>query len=81
MSQIKAPWTTEQVEQLNRYQKGHYMHPYTCGGEECRQDLIATADGWVCPSCEYRQDWAHEVSADQNVMNAIDNLHAKYGGK
>lgn len=24
-----------------------------------RGNLIATADGWVCPCCTYRQDWAH----------------------
>ena len=26
--------------------------------------LIATPDGWICPSCDYTQDWAHGFMAD-----------------
>lgn len=64
---IKTPWSAEQIEALNRYQKIGLMHPYTCG--ENRKDenhldgegvLIATVNGWICPYCDYRQDWACE---------------------
>jgi hypothetical protein len=65
---IKAPWTPEQVDGLNRYQslRGFY-HPYTCGSGR-RTDaqhtdgegvLKATPDGWVCPYCNYKQNWAN----------------------
>jgi len=26
--------------------------------------LIATVEGWVCPHCDYRQDWAHALMAE-----------------
>jgi len=57
---IYAPFTTEQVKSLNDFQQSGYFHPFTCGNENCRADLIATEFGWVCPACEYTQKWAHE---------------------
>ena len=65
---LLKPWTQEQVAALNRYQQGRWMHPFTCGSGN-RTDaahldgegiLVATLDGWICPYCDYRQDWAHE---------------------
>jgi len=62
---VHAPWTTEQVAALNRFQQNGDFHPFTCGGN--RQDefhldgegvLLATENGWVCPYCDYTQDWA-----------------------
>jgi hypothetical protein len=42
------------------------MHPFTCGN---RADhpviagdhdvLVPTTRGWICPICDYTQDWAH----------------------
>ena len=42
------------------------MHPFTCGN---RSDhpvvagdkgvLVPTVRGWICPFCDYTQDWAH----------------------
>jgi len=62
---IRAPWTPEQVAALNRYQQAHDFHPYTCGGnrkDEWHLDgegvLVATEKGWVCPYCNYTQNWA-----------------------
>lgn len=63
-----APWTREQVNALNRYQKGWKFHPYTCGTEEHENsvDLVATVNGWVCPlKCGYRQNWAHAWSVEE----------------
>jgi hypothetical protein len=68
MSQLVAPFTPEQVEALNRFQKGRWMHPFTCGSGN-RTDanhldgegvLVATENGWICPYCDYTQDWAHD---------------------
>lgn len=65
---IKAPFTEDQVKVLNTYQKLDYVHPYTCGGENCERQkrddqgkLIATTDGWICPCGKYEQKWAHDV--------------------
>ena len=56
---IHAPFTEDQVESLNEYQKSGVFHEFTCGTENCRDSLVATSEGWTCPSCDYTQDWAH----------------------
>lgn len=65
---IRAPFTPAQVEALNRYQTHGNMHPFTCGNDRGRSNvvLIARTDGWHCsePLCDYRQDWAHAFMAD-----------------
>lgn len=71
---IKSPWTAEQVEKLNAFQTGPF-HPFTCpnrdeGHGEFNGDLgalVATTRGWICPFCDYTQDWAHDVM----VMGAL----------
>lgn len=65
----QAPWTPEQVASLTGFQQRGSMHPFTCGRDECRratgsEPLTATVGGWVCPHCDYRQDWAHAWMAD-----------------
>jgi hypothetical protein len=64
---VRAPFTSQEVESLNRWQNATWVHPYTCGSGR-RKDathvdgegkLVATETGWSCPYCEYTQDWAH----------------------
>lgn len=73
MDQIVAPFTNEQVEALNEFQKNPLPHPFTCAGEnrkECPNDgiLIATTDGWVCPCGRYKQYWAFSFMVDKEVL-------------
>jgi hypothetical protein len=59
---VKAPWTAEQVDTLNRFQNLGYVHEFTCGNDhEGSRALVATRAGWICPNCDYRQDWANEA--------------------
>lgn len=63
---ITAPFTDEQVIQLNSWQANCPFHPFTCGREhDLHVQLVATRDGWVCPDpdCNYTQDWAHDFMA------------------
>lgn len=55
---IKAPWSAQQVDELNRSQADENSHGYTCPSN-IHEDraLIATEAGWVCPACSYTQDW------------------------
>lgn len=61
-------FTKEQVDSLNRYQSDGRFHPFTCGNRKDIQKthadgegiLVATEDGWICPYCDYKQEWAHE---------------------
>jgi hypothetical protein len=72
MAFLGAPWTPEQVQNLNDYQKSGKMHPFTC---EYRGDhysvndgiLVATPSGWECPYkyCDYAQFWAHDWMASR----------------
>ena len=61
----KAPWTPDQVESLNAYQKSGVRHPFTCGAPGCGADLVASVHGWACPQCNlWTQDWCHGWMAD-----------------
>jgi hypothetical protein len=73
MAIIKAPFTPEQVEGLNRWQRAESVHPFTCRTGR-RKDalhldgegvLVATEQGWRCPFCGYTQDWAHDFMANK----------------
>ena len=75
---IFAPFTSEQVERLNAWQRDGRVHPFTCGGDRGdvahvtyadehgteRGELVASRDGWTCPVCGYRQNWAHAMMAE-----------------
>ena len=76
---VTAPFTDEQVEQLNRFQQAGRFHPFTCcstgPADICERrlhtgdgELIATADGWVCPCGHYTQTWAHGFMADGSTV-------------
>jgi len=84
MDQVFAPFTPEQVEALNKYQKSGAFHPFTCGisslpvrsykpNPNCEKSnngegiLIATAEGWICPCGNYKQNWAHAFMADEKL--------------
>jgi hypothetical protein len=71
---IRAPWTEQQCDALNRFQRNGKFHPFTCAGGD-RTDafhtatvanyglsdagqLHATLSGWICNACDYTQDWA-----------------------
>ena len=67
---VRTPWPRELVDRLNEYQKNGRFHPYTCGGDRTNAAhldgegvLVATVDGWICPYCTYKQDWAHDFTA------------------
>lgn len=64
---VWSPFTPEQVANLNGFQHESYMHPFTCGNDQCRRThrdpLTAVADGWVCGHCDYIQHWAFSFMA------------------
>jgi hypothetical protein len=60
---ITAPWTPDQVDRLNRFQRLGHVHEFTCpyAHDGADRTLVATKAGWICPHCDYRQDWAHAM--------------------
>lgn len=70
----RVPWTEAEVAALNASQRDNRRHPYTCGSGR-RTDanhldgegvLVATVNGWMCPWCDYRQDWVHSPEGSGN---------------
>ena len=64
-----APWTPDEVDSANRWQRLRMMHPFTCANRNTsvhpiedgdKGVLIATEKGWICKHCNYTQDWAHD---------------------
>lgn len=82
---IKSPFTPEQVDALNLFQNDGWHHPFTCGSGN-RADaahldgegvLVATAQGWKCPYCDYTQDWAHGFMASRRDIPHPSRLGAR----
>lgn len=62
MSQIKAPFTKEQIENLKEWQTCGMCHPYTC----CDHIVMKVKEeGLYCPRCGMVQTWAHDFKAPQ----------------
>lgn len=66
--------SADQVEQLNKTQVAGRIHPFTCPNRSDGEHrvfnsdlgaLVATRRGWICPWCDYTQDWAHEFMATE----------------
>ena len=58
---IRAPWSREEVDALNRFQHRADVHQFTCPNDHANRTLIATPDGWICPHCIYTQNWADRI--------------------
>lgn len=75
MNRIRAPFTPEGVERLNSFQRSGFIHPFTCPMDHSQsRDLIATADGWICPGCDYTQDWCHAFMVGQMFESLTDPI-------
>ena len=81
MDKIKAPFTQEQVDGLNAYQKAGIFHEYTCGNEhEGNRILVATVNGLRCPTCDYNQVWAYDTRPKiDDLMQFNTPVLAAYG--
>jgi hypothetical protein len=87
MEHLNAPFDTSACDRLNQFQvgvnSGFHGHPFTCSnrsdgrhGEEGGDlgVLIAIEEGWVCPHCNYTQQWAHAVMAAESTAGLPDWL-------
>jgi hypothetical protein len=73
---MDAPWTAEQVDALNKWQRSGHVHPFTCPGHEGGgdRDLVATRAGWICCHCDYTQKWAHGFMAKEPINPFADPM-------
>ena len=76
MSIIYAPWNDGQAIRLNEWQACEYAHPFTCGRHSHSVLLVATTGGWICPECDYTQDWAHDFMFGPMPTNPSEVLES-----
>lgn len=70
---IHAPWTAEQVNNLEQRQQRHDMHPYTC---KCGTTLLPQIKGWYCSlSGLIEQKWAHDHDVNGSFLDR-ETFHA-----
>ena len=70
-----APWFDAEVDVLNDFQKNLSNQPFTCRSGNRKNSahydgegiLIATREGWICPYCDYKQNWSPSALL-QNVF-------------
>jgi len=69
MSPKLVDLSADQILLLNKAQTAGHIHPFTCPNRSDGQHrefngdkgaLVATRRGWICPWCDYIQDWAQE---------------------
>lgn len=73
---VFAPFTDEQVTNLNEFQRSGFFHQFTCPRDHPYWSrghvlLVAYPSGWVCEIgiCDYTQDWAHSWMADGSAVH------------
>lgn len=64
---LNAPWTQQQVDAINEFQKLGFVHEFTCG-EHSDVPLHACSSEMYCsvPHCGYSQTWVHDFMADKS---------------
>jgi hypothetical protein len=69
MNTVKAHFTEDQVKSLIEYQKFGLPHEFNCRKDHAgERALIPTKDGWICPTCDYKQDWCFEFMFDIEII-------------
>lgn len=72
-------FTPEQVGNLAYNQMHGQTHPFTCPNRGDGKHvnaygdtgaLVATVRGWICPFCDYTQDWAHGFMTEKKLPQA-----------
>lgn len=77
---IDAPWSAQQVDALNLFQRDKFIHPFTCPDHhEGDRDLIATRKGWICCHCDYTQTWAHAYMASKTAAERAKYMEEVFG--
>lgn len=67
MSDVFSP---DEVVNLAKAQTARMFHPFTCANRNDGNHrnvfgdtgaLVPTVRGWICPFCDYTQNWAHGI--------------------
>lgn len=77
MSDRHKPWTDEECAAFNESQQRADRHPLTCGNDSRHAVLIAVPKGYMCPDCDYRQNWNHDDARQAMTDDDLDALRAQ----
>lgn len=69
-----APWSADQVANLAAWQRCGWVHPYTCGACGDGRPLTPGRDGWLCTSCDWRQEWCWAPMLNGPPPNPVEAL-------
>lgn len=68
----RAPWTPEEVSNLNAWQAASEVHPFTGVSGDA---LVATPEGWVLrEGGPVVQDWAHSFMCDGSTLARMRSM-------
>jgi hypothetical protein len=69
IDKLYAPFSAEDIKNLEAYQSKGYVHPLTCGN--CSDvNLTPTTDGLVCPNnCGWLQTWVPSLCASPDYSD------------
>jgi hypothetical protein len=70
-----AKLTEDQINSINLFQELKVFHPFTCGGDDCRETLVADEDGLCCVRCGYRQTFIHGFMSDWSWVPPDDQTY------
>lgn len=84
MSLSRAPWTQDEADNLNEWQKMGLINQTLCGDRARHPEYkglpVATRKGWICPSCGWKQEWAHDfMLARRPVLDDKASDENKFG--
>jgi hypothetical protein len=72
----EAPWTDQEVANINEFQRGGAFHPFTCACPHPQRNdrLVAHNDGLRCDHCGFTQTWVHSFMSDGSAMKSHREL-------
>lgn len=80
-------FSPDEVVKLDEYQRKGQFHPFTCSnrGDGNHRDiggdlgaLVPTVRGWICPFCNYTQNWAHDFMKGESEAKIDTNPGTTY---
>jgi hypothetical protein len=78
---VYAPWSDEQVENINYYQQAGAFHPFTCRCPHPVRNsrLKAFSERLFCEHCKFEQLWVFPHMADGSAMKSWEDGMRKIG--
>lgn len=78
---VSAPWSDEQVANINRFQNAGAFHPFTCNCPHPARNyrLKAFTDRLFCEHCGFEQLWVFPDMANGSAMRSWEESMTRIG--